>query len=111
MESFVVFVILCKRLNPALLQELREKNIAVLFEHFIHTFRVVCSVNNLLLVKVTSREQGHEIGRYHIRGADLLEIWDKWREQGVSGHFDHGVRIRPCIQLEKNHDTVTGSSE
>ena len=107
MECFAIFVVLCKRLNSALLKELREKNIAAVFEHFIYTFRVVCSVNNMLLIKISSREPGHEIGRYNVRAADLQRIWDKWREQGVNGHFDHGVRIRPCIQLEKNHDAVT----
>lgn len=90
---------------------MREKNIAVLFEHFIYTFRIVCSANNNLLIKVTSREFGHEIGRYNLRGVDLQMIWDKWRQQGVNGHFNHGIRIRPCVQLEKNHDAVAMNQE
>lgn len=83
---------------------MRQKNIAVIFDHYIYTFRVICSANNSLLVKITLREQGIEVDRFQVQGAQLQEIWEKWRNQGINGHVNYGLKVRPCIQLEKNHD-------
>lgn len=97
----LVFLTVCLRLTPAILEELRLKKVAAVFTNGVHHLRVINSARGNLLVKFQS--EGEEEHHYRIFADRVIWMWEGWLSQGL--HLtSYDVKLMPATTSEKDHD-------
>lgn len=97
----LVFLTVCLRLTPAILEELRLKNVAAVFTNGVHRLRVINSVRGILLVKFQS--EGEEEHHFRIFANRVTWMWEGWQSHGLR-LASYDVNLVPATFSEKDHD-------
>lgn len=97
----LAFLIVCIRLTPTILEELRLKNVAAVFTHGVHHLRVINSVRGSLLIKFHS--EGEEEHYYRVVSNRIINMWEGWQSHDIYPTC-YDVHLKPSTISEKNHD-------
>lgn len=97
----LVFLTVCLRLTPTILEELRLKKVAAVFTNGVHHLRVINSVRGNLLVKFQS--ECEEEYHYRIFADRVINMWEGWQSHGLHP-ICYDVNLVPATASEKDHD-------